>query len=122
MASSLHRIRQETIDRLGPEPTTPTDRLAHVLAAHSDTDGDWMVVQATSGIYGEGIRTGITLDDLRALHAQIIAAETRGDQAHERARLVTRQMFGGLMPGKTGENMADEVADRVVAAIYSTEQ
>ncbi|MET8378090.1 hypothetical protein [Streptomyces microflavus] len=43
-------------------------------------------------------------------------------EARNRARLVTHQMFAGLMPGRTGENMADEVADRVLAAIYSAEQ
>lgn len=75
MASSMYRMRQETIERLGPEPTTPAERLAHTLAAHADTDGSWLVVEATSGIYGDGIRTGITLDDLRALHAQITTTE-----------------------------------------------
>ncbi|MFJ3141760.1 hypothetical protein ACIPJM_04815 [Streptomyces halstedii] len=43
-------------------------------------------------------------------------------EARERARSVTHQMFAGLMPGRTGENMATEVADRVLAAVYSAEQ
>ncbi|MFJ6493662.1 hypothetical protein [Streptomyces sp. AS13] len=57
MAYSMNRMRQETIDRLGPEPTTPAERLAHTLAAHAETDGGWLVAEATSGIYGDGVRT-----------------------------------------------------------------
>lgn len=77
MASSMYRMRQETIDRLGPEPTTPAERLAHTLAAHADTDGSWLVAEATSNIYGDGVRTGITLDDLRAVQQQLVVAEAR---------------------------------------------
>lgn len=77
MASSMYRIRQEAIDRLGPEPTTPAERLAHTLAAHADTDGNWVVVEATNNIYGEDVRTGITLDDLRALQQQLTEATTQ---------------------------------------------
>lgn len=34
----------------------------------------------------------------------------------ERARQEARTMFGGLMPGNTGINLANEAADRLVAA------
>ncbi|MEU0160259.1 hypothetical protein ABZ154_15795 [Streptomyces sp. NPDC006261] len=77
MASSMNRIRQETIEQLGPEPTTLAERLAHTLAAHADTDGGWLVAEATSNIYGSGVRTGITLDDLRAIQKQLATAEAR---------------------------------------------
>jgi ribosome-binding protein aMBF1 (putative translation factor) len=69
--ASMYRIRQETIERLGPEPTTPTERLAHTLAAHEGTDDSWVVVEATNNVYGQGVRTGLTLGDLRALHQQL---------------------------------------------------
>lgn len=69
--ASMYRIRQETIERLGPEPTTPTERLAHTLAAHAEQDDNWLVVEATNNVYGDGIRTGLTLGDLRALHRQL---------------------------------------------------
>lgn len=88
MSSSFHRIRHETINHLGPEPTNPVERLAHVLAAYADTDGSRLIIEATSGTYGSGIRTGLTLDDLRDLHAQIIdvtSAETHCRLYHELA-------------------------------------
>ncbi|MFI8932546.1 hypothetical protein ACIG3E_33400 [Streptomyces sp. NPDC053474] len=71
MPSSHHRIQQETIERLGPKPNTPLERLRHTLAVHAETPGDQVVVEATDGIYGDGVRTGLTMDDLRALAAQI---------------------------------------------------
>ncbi|MGW3321170.1 hypothetical protein [Streptomyces virginiae] len=69
--ASMYRIRQETIERLGPEPTTPIGRLTHTLAAHADQDDSWLVVEVTNNVYGDGIRTGLTLGDLRALHRQL---------------------------------------------------
>jgi hypothetical protein len=33
------------------------------------------------------------------------------------AREMTRALFAGLLPGNTGTNMADEVADKILAAI-----
>jgi hypothetical protein len=47
------------------------------------------------------------------------AGEVVGAWQHdavERARAQARSMFAGLMPGATGTNMADEVADKVLAA------
>lgn len=96
MASSMHRTRQETIERLGPEPTTPAERLAHTLAAHADTDGSWLVVEATSGIYGDDVRTGITLDDLRALHQRLVAAEDGLANVHRLCDEAERQ---GIVSG-----------------------
>lgn len=39
------------------------------------------------------------------------------ERQQEAARKVTREMFAGLMPGDTGTNMADEVADKVLTAV-----
>lgn len=43
------------------------------------------------------------------------------EAARGRARAASRRMFAGLMPGATGDNMADEVADKILAAVYATE-
>lgn len=51
-----------------------------------------------------------------------LAFEMRVDSEAERldrAKGAARKMLGGLMPGNTGNNMADEVAEKVVAAIDS---
>ena len=39
-----------------------------------------------------------------------------------RARQKVRSMFAGLMPGNTGNNIADEVANKIVAAYLGTEE
>lgn len=67
--SSMDRIRREAMDKYGPAPTNPAEALAHTLAALENEPDVWMVVQATSGIYGDGVETGLTMGDLRALHA-----------------------------------------------------
>lgn len=69
--ASMYRIRQETIERLGPEPTTPAERLSHTLRAHAEQPDNWVVVEATNNVYGDGVRTGLTLGDLRALHRDL---------------------------------------------------
>jgi hypothetical protein len=56
-------------------PTTPADALRHTLAICSDHPDDDMAVTATSGVYGSGVRTGLTWGDLRALAALLDPAE-----------------------------------------------
>ncbi|GAA2680060.1 hypothetical protein GCM10010400_49290 [Streptomyces aculeolatus] len=68
---SMDRIRRETIEQYGDAPATPTEALAHVLALFADEPNSRLMVEATSGIYGQGVRTGLTMGDLRALHAQL---------------------------------------------------
>lgn len=68
---SMDRIRRETIEQYGDAPATPTEALAHVLALFADEPDSRLMVEATSGIYGQGVRTGLTMGDLRALHAQL---------------------------------------------------
>jgi hypothetical protein len=75
----MYRIRQETIERLGPEPTTPEERLTHVLAAHEEGDDDRMIFEATNNVYGDGVRTGLTLGDLRALAQRLSLAPVSGE-------------------------------------------
>lgn len=72
MSAAMNRIRRETAEQLGPAPANATEALAHVLLAFADSPDDRMVLQATSGIYGDGVRTGLTHGDLRALQAELV--------------------------------------------------
>jgi hypothetical protein len=54
-----------------PEPSTPEEALAHVLAVYKDEDDARLMVEATRNIYGDGVATGLTMGDLRALAARI---------------------------------------------------
>lgn len=69
--SSMDRIRRETIEQYGDAPTTPLEALDHTLAVWADEGDDWLMVEATNGIYGNGVRTGLTMGDLRALRAAL---------------------------------------------------
>ena len=71
--SSQDRIRREAIAQYGDAPTTPTEALAHTLAVLRDRPDSELVVMATSGVYGDGIRTGLTLGDLRAIAGRLTA-------------------------------------------------
>ncbi|MFI0967133.1 hypothetical protein ACH4S8_37965 [Streptomyces sp. NPDC021080] len=50
--------------------TTPAEALAHVLQAYADAPDDRLMIEATTGIHGPGVRTGLTMGDLRALADQ----------------------------------------------------
>jgi hypothetical protein len=60
--------------RLWPEPPAednPFAKVAHLLDAYGPEVGDGTVVAfATGGVYGPGVRTGLTLGDLRAVLAK----------------------------------------------------
>jgi len=71
MNPAMDRIRRRVREQYGPAPTTPTEALAHVLKVLADEPDDALMVKATDGIYGDGVRTGLTLGDLRALAAQL---------------------------------------------------
>jgi hypothetical protein len=71
MSAAMDRIRREAMDRYGDAPATTQDALAHVLAVYADEPDNRLMVEATSGIYGDGVRTGLTMGDLRALAARL---------------------------------------------------
>jgi hypothetical protein len=73
MSQAMNRIRSDVQAQYGPAPATPVDALAHVVKVFAGQPDDLLVVQATSGIYGDGVRTGLTLGDLRALAARLPA-------------------------------------------------
>lgn len=54
-----------------PEPSTPEEALAHVIAVFKDTDDTRLMIEATQNIYGDGAVTGLTMGDLRALAARL---------------------------------------------------
>lgn len=51
----------------------PKARLRHVLDLHPNRRDDDFVIEATSNQYGDGLRTGLTFGDLRAI-ADMIGA------------------------------------------------
>jgi hypothetical protein len=71
MSASMDRIRREAIAQYGDAPATPAEALAHVLAVWAGEPDNRLMIEATNGIYGDGVRTGLTLGDLRALAAQL---------------------------------------------------
>jgi hypothetical protein len=70
---NMDRIRRDAIATYGDAPATPYEALAHTLAVFADAPDDRVLIQATSNVYGEGVRTGLTMGDLRALHAKLTA-------------------------------------------------
>jgi hypothetical protein len=62
-----HKIRQDAIQRFGDAPTNALAALAHVVAVYDATPDDQTMVLATSNVYGDGVRTGLTMGDLRVL-------------------------------------------------------
>lgn len=54
-----------------PQPTTPEEALGHVVALYEDEPDDRVMVEATSNIYADGVRTGLTMGDLRALNDRV---------------------------------------------------
>lgn len=79
MSHSQEQFRRDAIKTYGPPPGTPEQALAHVLCAFADQPDDRMVLQATSNIYGDGVRTGLTMGDLRAIQHQLDAIEQPED-------------------------------------------
>jgi hypothetical protein len=90
---SNDRLRRGTIEQLGDAPTTPAETLAHVLTAYADTPDDRLMIEATSGIYGAGVRTGLTMGDLRALAAQKSPDTERRSELHTESGEIS--IYGG---------------------------
>jgi hypothetical protein len=62
-----HQILQDTIARHGNAPSNALEALAHVVSVYEATPDDQTMVLATSNVYGDGVRTGLTMGDLRVL-------------------------------------------------------
>lgn len=80
----------EKITDIWPRPPTNlADRLKHVLDIWDDHPDDFIILIATSEVYGRHVRTGVTLGDLRELYGrERLGAETvlYGGSAAERLR------------------------------------
>ncbi|MDQ1041524.1 hypothetical protein QFZ75_008026 [Streptomyces sp. V3I8] len=57
-------------DTVTTVPATPAEALAEVLTMYADAPDDRIMIESTIGIHGPGVRTGLTMGDLRALAAQ----------------------------------------------------
>lgn len=66
-----YRIRQDAIQRYGDAPANAHQALAHTVAVYEATPDDQTMVLATSNVYSDGVRTGLTMGDLRDLLRQI---------------------------------------------------
>ncbi|MGW1784887.1 hypothetical protein ACWCQQ_38155 [Streptomyces sp. NPDC002143] len=73
MSAAMNRIRREAIAEYGDAPATPTEALAHVLRVYACEPDDRLMIEATNGIYGQGVRTGLTMGDLRAIATHLNA-------------------------------------------------
>lgn len=71
MSAAMNRIRREAMDQYGDAPATPAEALAHVLAVYADEPDNRLIIEATNGIYGDRVRTGLTMGDLRDLAARL---------------------------------------------------
>jgi hypothetical protein len=106
MSSSAQYI--EALEKYGPAPATPAAALAHTVAVYEDMPDAWMPMHATSGIYGDGVVTGLTMGDLRALNADLAA-----QPAVQRPSDATPRMTRGEHINKGEQLLAD--ADAIPA-------
>jgi hypothetical protein len=71
MSRAMDRIRREAMEQYGDELSDALEALAHVLKVYADEPDGRLMVEATSGIYGNGVRTGLTMGDLREIAAKL---------------------------------------------------
>lgn len=87
---SMDQHRADIIRQYGPAPTSPLEALTHVVRIYEGVSDDRVMVSATSGIYGNGVQTGLTLGDLRSLRARLSAPADTGTGSP-----VTPEIWGG---------------------------
>ncbi len=68
---SFDKLAADTIASHPHPGDDPAARLRHALDIYADAPDDRMVLQATSGIYGDQVVTGLTMGDLRAIAGKI---------------------------------------------------
>lgn len=71
MSRAMDRIRREAMEQYGDEPADALEALAHVLKVYTDEPDGQMLIEATNGVYGDRVRTGLTLGDLREIAARL---------------------------------------------------
>lgn len=112
MSLNHDRIAREAAEQYGPAPTTPVEALAHVIAVWDGEPDDRMVLDATSNVYGRGVRTGLTLGDVRALGSLadlarwIVALDDVDGPGAEARRTVTLNQIIGRAREALGDTPA----------------
>lgn len=71
MSQEMNRLNREAREKYGDVPVNAVGALLHVLAVYADAQDDLMILQATFGVYGDGVRTGLTMGNLRVLAAEL---------------------------------------------------
>ena len=71
MSRHMDRIRRESIEQYGPEPADALEALAHVVKVYADEHDSRLMIEATNNIYGQGVRTGLTIGDLREIAGRL---------------------------------------------------
>lgn len=121
MSHSQEQFRRDAIKTYGPPPTTPEEALAHVLCAFAQEPDDRMVLQATSGIYGEGVRTGLTMGDLRALQDMVDARARHNGPGLPASDLpgwaVAQLADRGIDPGEITHFIGNPAGQHLIVAV-----
>ncbi|WP_333758811.1 hypothetical protein [Streptomyces sp. ISBFB 2968] len=71
MSRQMDRFRREAMEQYGDEPADALEALTHVLKVYADEHDSRLMIEATNGIYGNGVRTGLTIGDLREIAARL---------------------------------------------------
>jgi hypothetical protein len=67
----MDRFRREAMEQYGEEPADALEALAHVLKVYVEEHDSRLMVEATNNVYGTGVRTGLTMGDLREIAARL---------------------------------------------------
>lgn len=111
---SGYQWTQDMINKYPQPGDEPRERLAHVNSMFGDdndvTPAGW-AIQASSNLYGQGVKTGLTWGDLRALEREMELAETAAANK-ERASILNylRHMTYVYENGDSGHGVGVAIA------------
>lgn len=71
MSRHMDRVRREAMEQYGDAPAGALEALAHVLKVYADEHDSRLMIEATNNVYGRGLRTGLTMGDLREIAARL---------------------------------------------------
>lgn len=121
VSREMDRFNREAAAQYGPAPTTPTEALTHVLCALGNLPDDHMVVKVTDGIYGKGVRTGLTMGDLRALQDMVDARARHNGPGLPASDLpgwaVTQLADRGIDPGEISHFIGNPAGQHLIVAV-----
>lgn len=98
--------------KLGDPGNDPISRLRHVVKAFAEcsTDEEW-VIRATGNIYGDGVTTGLTWGDLRAILAMVDKATPAAEQPKTHTMGMPGAFSEAIAELMDNENEPQEVRD-----------